>query len=393
MKKTALILSGGGSRGAYEIGVWKALKALRIQVDMVMGTSVGAINGAMVAQNDLELAEKLWLQLDTSMIFDIGENESPTEEALVYAREIILHGGAGSSGLSDILHKYINEENLRKSGINYGLVTTEFPSFNECRLYKNDIPEGRIIDYIMASASCFPAVKKYIIEGKSFIDGGYCDNLPVAMALEQKADRIIAVDLQAVGVVKEDTLNLAKSSCEEFHLIKSPLPLGNFLVFDKINTTKLIRLGYLDTMRHFGKYDGVRYTFKKNIFKRSIFTEHQLKGAESAAAFLDLDPCTVYSRKSFAEALQKQLSDFQRTPTLSGALAQLREVKWSDPKKAIDIIKNMVSDSDLHLSLVIYIAESLRESEEESIFLNSHAFKLFREEVQAANFLMQQGLL
>ena len=50
MKKTALVLSGGGSRGAYEIGVWKALKTLGIQIDMVMGTSVGAINGAMIVQ-------------------------------------------------------------------------------------------------------------------------------------------------------------------------------------------------------------------------------------------------------------------------------------------------------------------------------------------------------
>ncbi|MFR4798878.1 MAG: patatin-like phospholipase family protein, partial [Lentihominibacter sp.] len=65
MKKTALVLSGGGSRGAYEIGVWKALKTLGIQIDMVMGTSVGAINGAMIVQDDLNLAENLWLQLET----------------------------------------------------------------------------------------------------------------------------------------------------------------------------------------------------------------------------------------------------------------------------------------------------------------------------------------
>ena len=58
-KKTALVLSGGGSRGAYEIGVWKALKGLRIRIDLVTGTSVGAINGALVAQRDLRIAEKL----------------------------------------------------------------------------------------------------------------------------------------------------------------------------------------------------------------------------------------------------------------------------------------------------------------------------------------------
>ena len=55
--KTALVLGGGGSRGAYEIGVCKALEELEIEIDMVFGTSVGAINGAMIAQGDLALAE------------------------------------------------------------------------------------------------------------------------------------------------------------------------------------------------------------------------------------------------------------------------------------------------------------------------------------------------
>ena len=79
MKKTAFVLSGGGSRGAYEIGVWKALKELGVEIDMVFGTSVGAINGAMVAQDEPELAEKLWMQMETGMIFDIDTGGSPEQ--------------------------------------------------------------------------------------------------------------------------------------------------------------------------------------------------------------------------------------------------------------------------------------------------------------------------
>ena len=51
--KTALVLSGGGSRGAYEAGVWQALVDLGIKIDIVTGSSVGAINGAMGCQGDL----------------------------------------------------------------------------------------------------------------------------------------------------------------------------------------------------------------------------------------------------------------------------------------------------------------------------------------------------
>ena len=288
MKKTALVLSGGGSRGAYEIGVWKGLKKLRISIDMAAGTSVGAINGAMVAQKALKQAEHLWLQMETDMIFDIESSGIPSEDAVAYAREIVLHGGAGSTGLAKLLHQYINEDKIRRSSIEYGLVTVQFPSFEKHALYARDIPKGRLTDFIMASASCFPAVRKYDIDGEYFIDGGYRDNLPVSMALAAGADRIIAVDLEAVGTVDRESLNRASRECKEFHLIKSPLPLGNFLTFDRLNTARIMRLGYLDTLRHFGKYDGIRYTFKKGEF-----SSHQLLGADNAAYFLELDPGEV----------------------------------------------------------------------------------------------------
>ncbi|MGN0703060.1 MAG: patatin-like phospholipase family protein, partial [Lentihominibacter sp.] len=155
MKKTALVLSGGGSRGAYEIGVWKALRELGIRLDIITGTSVGSINGAMIAQGDLELTEKLWKQLETEMVFDIddagsenGDNSRyeiagiPAAEALAYAKEIVLSGGAGSSGLRKLLDEYIDENAVRSSGTDYGLVTTSYPDFRGSYLFLEDIPEG-----------------------------------------------------------------------------------------------------------------------------------------------------------------------------------------------------------------------------------------------------------
>ena len=50
--KRAVVLSGGGAKGAYEIGVWKALRRLSINYDIVCGTSVGALNGVLMVQKD-----------------------------------------------------------------------------------------------------------------------------------------------------------------------------------------------------------------------------------------------------------------------------------------------------------------------------------------------------
>lgn len=362
MKKTALVLSGGGSRGAYEIGVWKALKELDIEIDMVFGTSVGSINGALIAQGDLDAAEKLWYELETTMVFDL-----PDDDAISYAKEMVLHGGAGTSGLENLMDRYFDEEKVRSSGIDYGLVTTKFPSMSGAFLYADEIPESRLGDYIMASSSCFPFVRKCVIDEISYIDGGYSDNLPVEMAMNRGATTIIAVDLQAMGTVRKSTIEEAYEKCDEFHMIKSPVDLGNFLVFDTENSKRIMTLGYLDTMRHFGKYDGIKYTFEKGQFKA-----HHLAGADNAAYMLKLDPCVVYNNKTIIEALR---------PAIEEHMACCES--WTD----------YLNNAELHGQLLLYIAKSLKQEEENSMFMQPTFFKALKNEVQAANFLIKSELV
>ena len=69
--KRAIVLSGGGAKGAYEIGVWKALRKLSINYDIVCGTSVGALNGVLMVQKDYFKALKLWYYMDYSKVIDI----------------------------------------------------------------------------------------------------------------------------------------------------------------------------------------------------------------------------------------------------------------------------------------------------------------------------------
>ena len=379
MKKTALVLSGGGSRGAYQIGVWEALSELDVTIDMVFGTSVGSINGAMVVQGDLELSRKLWQQMETDMIFDIETSGLPSEDAWAYAKEIVLRGGAGTSGLGRLLREYIDEDRVRNAASDYGLVTVEFPSLEGHFLYKSDIPYGRLADYIMASASCFPAAQKYVIGDREFIDGGYRDNLPVEMALDRGATSIIAVDLHAAGIVRHSAVRKAKEVPDGFHMIESPLDLGNFLIFDKLNTGRIMRLGYLDTMREFGVYEGERYTFRKNTF-----SSHDLMGADSAAYCFRLDPCTVYDDAGITDALKKRTS--QRIPKPS-------ELSPREILAAAADIAEGIFDGDAHGRLVIHIAEDLEERQENSIYLQPAIFDVLRREIQAANFLITCDLI
>jgi len=102
-RKTAFVLGGGGARGAYEIGVWQGLRELGIKIDLVTGSSVGAINGAMVVQGAFDLAVSLWKELDTSMVFAID------------IQTTFAHNGVHCGGLQAPIAKYVDDGSVGPS--------------------------------------------------------------------------------------------------------------------------------------------------------------------------------------------------------------------------------------------------------------------------------------
>ena len=69
--KRAIVLSGGGSKGAYQIGVWKALRKMKIKYDIVTGTSIGSVNGIMMVQKEYHKAKYLWDNISYDDIFNV----------------------------------------------------------------------------------------------------------------------------------------------------------------------------------------------------------------------------------------------------------------------------------------------------------------------------------
>ena len=68
-KEYGLVLDGGGARGAYQIGAWKALTEAGVKVNAVAGTSVGALNGALICMGDVKSAEEIWYVVNTKIHF------------------------------------------------------------------------------------------------------------------------------------------------------------------------------------------------------------------------------------------------------------------------------------------------------------------------------------
>ena len=268
MEKLALVLSGGGSKGAYEIGVYKALKKLGKDIRIVTGTSIGAINGVFVAQRDLKGALKFWNRVNFKTIYD--ENEFPPLEEekiskvyLQYAKGFINEGGLDIYKMKEMFKDFFKPYSFFNSNIDYGLVTYNLTKRKPVLITKKDLTEENIKDYVLASASCYPAFKPYLINNEMHVDGGYYDNLPINLAIDLGATEVIAVDLRAIGFKKN-----IKDKSVDITYITPNNKIGSFLVFDKAQAKKAIKLGYNDTMKTFKKLEGHKFTFKKyNLIK------------------------------------------------------------------------------------------------------------------------------
>ncbi len=259
-----MALGGGGSRGSYQMGVWKALDELGYEYDIVCGTSVGALNGALMVQNEFEKGMALWSTITTLDVLDI---DNPTDfstlsgrrEALAaFISRFVKEGGVDPAPLERLLRQTLDEDKVRSSPVDFGLVTVEFPSMTPLILTKENIPEGMLCDFLMASAACYPAMKSRQIQGKRYVDGGYHSNLPIEIAINLGADEIVAVDLECIGIIRP-----VHRRDRRIKYIKSHWDLGVFLHFEPQNAYRNMILGYNDTMKSFGQYEGEAYTFAR----------------------------------------------------------------------------------------------------------------------------------
>lgn len=260
----ALVLGGGGAKGSYEVGVFKALRKLHMKFDIVTGVSIGSINGAFYVANEYKKCLKMWKKITTSDLFDVAIGSKMSKEDIKLLVKQMSSGGISFSNAYNFLKKNINEEKVRKSKIDYGLVTVSLTNKKPRFLTKEQIPYGKLVDYICASSICYPFVQAQDINDESFIDGGFYDGIPINLAIDMGATEILAVDLSVLAINKKPK---DKNIKVDVIKMKDKTPLT--LTFTKEYANKNIKYGYNDTMKHFNKLDGKFYTFRKNDLDKS----------------------------------------------------------------------------------------------------------------------------
>ncbi|MDD4504063.1 MAG: patatin-like phospholipase family protein [Clostridiaceae bacterium] len=259
-----LALEGGGVRGAFHMGAIKALIEEGYEFGGVTGTSIGALNGAIIAQGDFEAGYKLWEDMDAPLLFDIEEAQYKKlidrridKELLLKLaarmKAIIENKGIDTGKMRQVIEGIVDEEKLRSSDTDFGLVTVSITDLKPLELYKEDIPEGKMIDYLMASAS-FPGFKLNPIGDKYFIDGGFYDNCPINLLARKGYKDIIAVRTLGIGIVQ----NVRYRNVNITNIVPSE-DLGMLLDFNRDLIRRNLQMGYYDTMRSLKGLKGRKY--------------------------------------------------------------------------------------------------------------------------------------
>jgi NTE family protein len=212
-ERVALVLQGGGALGAYQVGVFQALDERGFTPNWVGGTSIGAINGALIAGNPpekrLERLRRFWDTVAQEDIFDVHRMPAPVRQAYSYWSTItavatgrprfycphpflpFAVGDAGSvelssfydtSPLRDLLLELIDFDYLNNGAIRFSVGAVHVTT-GQLRYFDNEFqPIG--IEHIMASSALPPAFPAVRVDGELYWDGGIASNTPLSMVLD-----------------------------------------------------------------------------------------------------------------------------------------------------------------------------------------------------------------
>lgn len=290
-KKLALVLAGGGSLGAYQVGAIKALTELGFTFDIVTGTSIGALNGALYASGMMDEAEKLWNSITANKVMKNGLSVS---KDLVFGNRYSYSlsdftqwaGTYFKNGLSaditpfkQLVKNALDIKKFKNSKIKLGIVVTKLAGLKPVFLCVNDLPEDKILPYLHASSACVPVFPPEVIDKVKYIDGFYSDNVPMTLAFEYGADEVITIDMRLFSLNPQ---HMAYLKYENVTYIAPYASLGSLLNFEQEPIQKNMTRGYHDVMKHFGKLNGFFFTFSGDFPSHRYFNKLITRfGAES----------------------------------------------------------------------------------------------------------------
>lgn len=262
MEKIGIALAGGGARGAYQIGAWKAIRELGIEnkITAYAGASVGSLNAALYAMGDYEKAHKVWMNLNKNSLFNLEKNilKRVFREKLNFLDKGIYD----TSDLEKMIDETINFEKLvgkeiyvsatvlgDQKGRFFDLLKTNFKHYyqkdNQIKYAKiNDMGVEEIKKTLLASCAIPVAFKPIMIDDKSYYDGGLLENTPITPLVNAGCTKIIVIDLFRHNFQRKKEYE----GVEIINVFPSH-SLRGILDFSSKHIYRRFELGYEDTLK------------------------------------------------------------------------------------------------------------------------------------------------
>ena len=344
----AIALEGGGAKGGYEIGVWRALEEAGVRYNAVSGTSVGALNGALMAMRDLPRAEAAWNDMRLSKVVELDEEQEENlsrafggeieldaaRELIPEAWEIIKNRGLDVAPLRAWVREVVDAGRVKSSDVELFIATVSLTDRKALELKVNDLPENEICDMLLASAY-HPTFRLEKLGGKFYTDGGVVDTLPLHALVTHGYKDIIAVRIPGMG--HERRFKMPEDVSVTY--IAPEFDLGGVLNFDAQQSRRDMTIGYLDAKRVLYGLAGRQYYIERTMSEREAlsllcdcksgkgtlrdYIERELPRiarklvcdgdyyalmlavAESAAAERDIDHLRIYTDREFLQLLSE----------------------------------------------------------------------------------------
>lgn len=276
-KTYAIALEGGGAKGGYEIGVWQALDEAGIKYNAVSGTSVGALNGGLMAMRNLPRAIDAWNNMKLGKVIELDEEQEENlsrafngdiglddvQRLIPEALEIIKNRGLDVAPLRAWVREVVDAKAIKESDVELYIATVSITDRKALEVKVNDLPEDQICDMLLASAY-HPTFKLEKLGGKFYTDGGFVDTLPLHALVTNGYKDIIAVRIPGIGHNRRfkmpDDVNVT--------YIATNADLGGVLNFDAEQSRRDMAIGYLDAKRVLYGLYGKHYYIERSMTDR-----------------------------------------------------------------------------------------------------------------------------
>ena len=401
-KEYGLVFDGGGARGAYQIGAWKALVEAGVKINAVAGTSVGALNGALVCMGDVDKAEDIWSKMTFSTVMDVDDEwmerlfhkQTTIKEFLNEGWKKMKDGGIDITPLRNLIHEVIDEDAIRKSGKEFCLLTFSLSDFRELDLSVEDIPEGLLEDFLLASAYLI-GFKNERLHGKKYIDGGVINNVPLSSLVGRGYENVIEIRIYGPG--REPRVKMPENGVK--YEITPRVKLGSIIEFSGKRSRQNLRIGYFDAKRMLYGLEGFIYYLEQThedeyyeellrgireiekaeigfVLKLSLgFSDKELFMGmlEAAAKILHIPKYQIYTVDQLYDIVYKKyetLRDQMNLPRFVHVLIEVREGRKMDLKG-----RNFLTLKDFtpeEITYLLDLAADLKEKKKNGVLVDHY---------------------